>query len=146
MHANGHTTVWGTHIGIGRASDTRSWYQQLRDWWTAYKAARQQANIEALHPLLGRHTRSRHIPPRRGRSRNGRGKPCHFRRDHALWSELVGRTPQAAYQAVHSRARPFSFPRQLHCIQPLCPHPPLTPIAARLCLTIYGEKTPQPIE
>ena len=49
MPTNGHTTVWGTPIGIGRASKTKSWYQQLRDWWTAHKAAHQQANFEALH-------------------------------------------------------------------------------------------------
>jgi hypothetical protein len=49
MPTNGHTTVWGTPIGIGRASKTRNWYQQLRDWWTAYNAARQQANLDALH-------------------------------------------------------------------------------------------------
>jgi hypothetical protein len=49
MHTNGHTTVWGIQMGLGRASKTRSWYQQLRDWWTAHKAARQQANLDALH-------------------------------------------------------------------------------------------------
>ena len=49
MHTNSHTTVWGTHIGVNRARDTKNWYQQIQDWWTAYKAARQQANIEALH-------------------------------------------------------------------------------------------------
>jgi hypothetical protein len=49
MHTNSHTTVWGTHIGVGRATDTKSWYQQLRGWWTAHKAARQQANLDALH-------------------------------------------------------------------------------------------------
>jgi hypothetical protein len=48
MHANGQTTVWGTHIGIGRASKTRSWYQQLRDWWTAHKAARHDAKLATL--------------------------------------------------------------------------------------------------
>jgi hypothetical protein len=48
MHANGHTTVWGTHIGIGRARDTQSWYQQMRDRWTAYKATRHDAKFTTL--------------------------------------------------------------------------------------------------
>jgi len=49
MHTHGHTPVWGTHTGLGWARRTRSWYQQLRDWWTAHNAARQQANLDALH-------------------------------------------------------------------------------------------------
>src|SRR5262245_21316631 len=49
MHTNGYTTVWDTPIGVGRAVKTKSWYHQLRDWWTAYKVARQQANLDALH-------------------------------------------------------------------------------------------------
>ena len=49
MHTNAHTTGWGTLSGIGRARETTNWYQQLRDWWTAHKAARQQTSLEALH-------------------------------------------------------------------------------------------------
>jgi hypothetical protein len=47
MHANGHTTVWGTQIGIGRAQDARGWYQQLREWWAAHKAMRPEARLTA---------------------------------------------------------------------------------------------------
>jgi hypothetical protein len=49
MHPHGHTTVWGIPIGVGRASKTRSWYQQLRDRRTAHNAAHQQANLDVLH-------------------------------------------------------------------------------------------------
>jgi hypothetical protein len=49
MHTNSHTTAWGTHLGVSRARDTKSWSQQLRDRWAAHKAARQQATLDALH-------------------------------------------------------------------------------------------------
>ena len=48
MHTNGHTLHWGTHIGVGRASETKSWYQQLRSWWPARKAERHDAHLAAL--------------------------------------------------------------------------------------------------
>jgi hypothetical protein len=48
MRAHGHTTVWGTHLGIGHGTEAQSWYQQLRDWWAAYTAARREANLAAL--------------------------------------------------------------------------------------------------
>jgi hypothetical protein len=48
MYTNGHTTVWGTHIGVSRASDTKSWYQQILDRWTAYKTACHDAKLATL--------------------------------------------------------------------------------------------------
>ena len=48
MHTLGHTSVWGTHVGLGPISNIKGWYQQLRDRCTAYKAARQEAKREAL--------------------------------------------------------------------------------------------------
>ena len=49
MRAHGQTTVWGTSIGVSRATDAKGWYQQLRNRWAAHKAARQQVNLDALH-------------------------------------------------------------------------------------------------
>lgn len=49
MHANGHITVWGTHIGVSRPRDTKGWYQQLKAWWADRRAARRAAPLAALN-------------------------------------------------------------------------------------------------
>jgi hypothetical protein len=48
MPAHGHVTVWGTHVGVGRAPNAQGWYQQLQDWWAAHRAARQEAKLATL--------------------------------------------------------------------------------------------------
>jgi hypothetical protein len=40
--------VWRTHIGVGRSTDGKGWYQQLKEWWVAHKAAHQEAKLATL--------------------------------------------------------------------------------------------------
>jgi hypothetical protein len=49
MQAHGHTTVCGTHVGIGSATDAKGWYHQLKEWWADQKAARHEAKLAALN-------------------------------------------------------------------------------------------------
>jgi len=48
MHANGQTTVWGTPVSVGRATDGQGWSQQLKAWWAAHQAARHDAKLATL--------------------------------------------------------------------------------------------------
>jgi hypothetical protein len=48
MPAHGYTTVWGTPLGVGRATDVKGWYLQVKAWWAAHKAARHDARIATL--------------------------------------------------------------------------------------------------
>jgi hypothetical protein len=49
MRSHAHATVWGTHIGTGRASGNTSWYQRLKEWWAGRASARQQIKLPALN-------------------------------------------------------------------------------------------------
>jgi hypothetical protein len=44
MAAHGHTTTWGTHIGVGRAPQRQGRYAQFKTWLTA----RQNAKLATL--------------------------------------------------------------------------------------------------
>jgi hypothetical protein len=48
MPVHGHTTIWGTHIGIGRVRDAKRWDQRIKQWWAAHKAARHAARLVTL--------------------------------------------------------------------------------------------------
>jgi hypothetical protein len=48
MRAYGHASVWRMHIGVGRATDRKGWYQQLKAWWVARTAARHDAMLATL--------------------------------------------------------------------------------------------------
>ena len=40
MATHGHTTTWGMHIGVGRATDAKRWYAQFKTWLAARHTAR----------------------------------------------------------------------------------------------------------
>jgi hypothetical protein len=48
MRAHGHASVWRTYRGVGRATEDQGWYQPLREWWAAHKAARRDAKLATL--------------------------------------------------------------------------------------------------
>jgi hypothetical protein len=48
MRAQGQTPVWGTPIGVGRATDAKGWYQQLKAWRAARQAACHDATLATL--------------------------------------------------------------------------------------------------
>jgi hypothetical protein len=48
MRSHGPATVWRTSLDGGRARDANGWYQQLKAWWAARRASRQQAKLVAL--------------------------------------------------------------------------------------------------
>ena len=45
MQTHGQGTVWGTHIGVGRARHGAGWLQQLRTWWATHRSVRQDAKL-----------------------------------------------------------------------------------------------------
>ena len=40
MATHGHTTTWGMHIGVGRATDAKRRYAQFKTWLAARHTAR----------------------------------------------------------------------------------------------------------
>jgi hypothetical protein len=43
MAAYGHTTTWGTHIGVGRATGVKGWYAQFKTWLAARRDTKRAA-------------------------------------------------------------------------------------------------------
>jgi hypothetical protein len=48
MRAYGHASVWRMHIGVGRSTDRKGWYQQMKAWWVAHKTARYDEKLDGL--------------------------------------------------------------------------------------------------
>jgi hypothetical protein len=48
MAAHGHTTTWGTPIGVRHATHAKGWYAQLNIWWAAHQTARDGARLATL--------------------------------------------------------------------------------------------------
>ena len=97
MSANGHTTVWGTHLGIGRSTDARGWRQQLKAWWAEHQAARRVAHLARLNARSGPFAAC----GRRGG--HGRSGACHLDQHGPLRPRLIERQADALFQAIRSR-------------------------------------------
>jgi hypothetical protein len=48
MSALGHAIAGKIPLGIGRTRDVKGWYHELKEWWTAHKAARREVRFAAL--------------------------------------------------------------------------------------------------
>ena len=43
MAAHGHTVTWGTHVGVGRATDVKGWYAQFKTWLASRRDTKRAA-------------------------------------------------------------------------------------------------------
>ena len=60
MPVHGQATVWGTHVGVGRACDSQGWRQHLRQWWAARRDAHRRARLAALTSCWDPHSETFH--------------------------------------------------------------------------------------
>ena len=92
MAAHGHTTTWGTYIGVGRAPQGQGWYAQFNTWW----AARQHARLANLRAQWDAKREAVHPVPRGRRDRHGAGIVHGCPRQSLVRAQLIGPKADAA--------------------------------------------------
>jgi hypothetical protein len=125
MPAQGHTTVGGTHIGVGRATEAKDWYAAWQTWWAPQKAARDGARLVRLKARWD--ARREAVRPFRSDAAIDMVAPAHTSSTNRAFCD-AGLERRSASSVIPGRAFPHGLLRSLaNATSAHAPHVSVTP-------------------